>query len=179
MFWAEIWKISEFLSENFHFWMVKFSVYLNRLIFVRRSTDPEAITEGEIRNNSWQTYTIWNHRRTKTNCNRGISFDRSVEKYEGGGINQFYSCHTSLTLNSWEAPNVKYVVGPQKGSSTRSVKYPSETHIIKNNVIKQSKGLNGDRSQKTRKPQNRTATGLRTAIDRQASTIWIPKYWDR
>ena len=27
-------KISEFLSENFHFLLVKFSVYLNRLVFV-------------------------------------------------------------------------------------------------------------------------------------------------
>ena len=34
MFWAEIWKISEFLSENFHFLVVKFSVYLNRHVFI-------------------------------------------------------------------------------------------------------------------------------------------------
>ena len=34
MIWAEIWKISEFLSENFHFLVVKFSVYLNRLVFI-------------------------------------------------------------------------------------------------------------------------------------------------
>ena len=34
MFWAEIWKISEFLSENFQFLVVKFSIYLNRHIFV-------------------------------------------------------------------------------------------------------------------------------------------------
>ena len=34
MFWAEIWKLSEILSENFHFLVVKFSVYLNRLVFV-------------------------------------------------------------------------------------------------------------------------------------------------
>ena len=27
-------KISEFLSENFHFLVVKFTVYLNRLVFV-------------------------------------------------------------------------------------------------------------------------------------------------
>ena len=27
-------KISEFLSESFHFFVVKFSVYLNRLVFV-------------------------------------------------------------------------------------------------------------------------------------------------
>ena len=27
-------NISEFLSENFHFLVVKFSVYLNKLVFV-------------------------------------------------------------------------------------------------------------------------------------------------
>ena len=35
MFSAELWKISEFLSENFHFLMVKFSVFLNRRVFVQ------------------------------------------------------------------------------------------------------------------------------------------------
>ena len=35
MLWAEIWKISKFLSENFHFFSwKKFSVYLNRLVLV-------------------------------------------------------------------------------------------------------------------------------------------------
>ena len=34
MFWAEIWKISEFLSENFQVLVVKFSIYLNRRVFV-------------------------------------------------------------------------------------------------------------------------------------------------
>ena len=34
MFWAEIWKISEFLSENFQFLVMKFSIYLNRCVFV-------------------------------------------------------------------------------------------------------------------------------------------------
>ena len=34
MFWAEIWRLSDFfLSENFHFLMVKFSLYLNRRVF--------------------------------------------------------------------------------------------------------------------------------------------------
>ena len=37
MNWAEKWKISEFLPENFHFLMVKFSVYLNRRVFVMTS----------------------------------------------------------------------------------------------------------------------------------------------
>ena len=35
MFWAEIWKISEFFYlEIFPFWVVKFSIYLNRRVFV-------------------------------------------------------------------------------------------------------------------------------------------------
>ena len=36
IFWAEIWEISKFLLENFHFLVVKFSVYmyLNRHVFV-------------------------------------------------------------------------------------------------------------------------------------------------
>ena len=34
MFWAEIWKISEFSSENFQFLVVKFSMYLNRHVIV-------------------------------------------------------------------------------------------------------------------------------------------------
>ena len=38
MFWAETWKISEFLSESFHFLVVKFSVYLNRHVFVMLCT---------------------------------------------------------------------------------------------------------------------------------------------
>ena len=33
VFWAEIEKISE-SSENFHFLVVKFSIYLNRRVFV-------------------------------------------------------------------------------------------------------------------------------------------------
>ena len=43
MFWAEIWKISEFLSENFQFLEVKFSIYLNRHVFVMyaSSKDPK------------------------------------------------------------------------------------------------------------------------------------------
>ena len=37
IFWAEIWKISEFLSENSHFFfVVKFSIYLNRCVFVMK-----------------------------------------------------------------------------------------------------------------------------------------------
>ena len=34
VFWAEIWKMSEFLSESFQFLVVKFSIYLNRRVFV-------------------------------------------------------------------------------------------------------------------------------------------------
>ena len=33
MYWAEIWKISEFLFKNFQFLVVKFSIFLNRRVF--------------------------------------------------------------------------------------------------------------------------------------------------
>ena len=40
MFWAEIWKISEFfLPENFQFLVMTFSIYLNRRVFVMDSRD--------------------------------------------------------------------------------------------------------------------------------------------
>ena len=45
MFWAEIWKgISEFLSEKFHFVVVKFSVYLNRLVFVMMTWETNSLS---------------------------------------------------------------------------------------------------------------------------------------
>ena len=37
MFWAEIWKVFFFLSENFQFLKVKFSMYLKRRVFVMKS----------------------------------------------------------------------------------------------------------------------------------------------
>ena len=47
MFWAEIWKISEFFIWKFSFFVVKFSVYLNGQVFVMylnvRSRNPKII----------------------------------------------------------------------------------------------------------------------------------------
>ena len=62
----------------------------------------------------------------------------------------------NLALNSDAAPNYKYIFCLQSESSTSSVKHHSETHIVKNTVLKQSKGLNVEMSiwsQNTRKPQ--------------------------
>ena len=42
MFWAKIWKISEVLSENFQFVLVKFSIYLNRRVFVMTNAPKSA-----------------------------------------------------------------------------------------------------------------------------------------
>ena len=38
MFWVEIWKISDFFLWKFSFFVVKFSVHLNRRVFVIRNT---------------------------------------------------------------------------------------------------------------------------------------------
>ena len=37
MFWPEVWEISEFFSENFHFLGIKIFRYLNRLVFIMLS----------------------------------------------------------------------------------------------------------------------------------------------
>ena len=51
MFWAEIWQIPEFLSENFQFLVVKFSIYLNRRVFVVMwipNQTPQNVTTDQI-----------------------------------------------------------------------------------------------------------------------------------
>ena len=45
MFWGEIWKISELLSENFQFLVVKFSIYLNRRVFVMNGQTLRVVRE--------------------------------------------------------------------------------------------------------------------------------------
>ena len=40
MFWAEIWKISDFFIWKFHFLVAKFSIYLNRRVFVMTHHKP-------------------------------------------------------------------------------------------------------------------------------------------
>ena len=52
MFCAEIWKISEFLSEIFKFLEVKVSIYLDRRVFVMKSFCQKAIKKKypEMRN---------------------------------------------------------------------------------------------------------------------------------
>ena len=50
MFWAKIWKISDFLSENFQFLVVKFSIYLNRRVFVMTSVWPVSLCRYDLQN---------------------------------------------------------------------------------------------------------------------------------
>ena len=65
MFWAEIWKISEFLSEDFQLLVVKFSIYMNRRVFVMN--DKTNATYENI------------DARTKKNCNIGTHLEGSVK----------------------------------------------------------------------------------------------------
>ena len=45
MFWAEIWKLSDFLSENFQFLEVKFCIYLYRRVFVMSPSSFKAMKQ--------------------------------------------------------------------------------------------------------------------------------------
>ena len=55
MFWAVIWKTSDLLSENFPFWVVKFSTYLNRHVFVM-APDFRCLYMGKI-----TVFHSWSH----------------------------------------------------------------------------------------------------------------------
>ena len=46
MCWVEIWKISEFLSENFQFFEMKFSIYLNRRVSIMDPKGTESINQN-------------------------------------------------------------------------------------------------------------------------------------
>ena len=48
MFEQKYEKISEFLSENFHFLVVKFSMYLNRRVFVMNIVDPDQTPQNKF-----------------------------------------------------------------------------------------------------------------------------------
>ena len=49
----------------------------------------------------------------------------------------------NIILNSDSAPITNICVRSAEGSSTPYVKHHSETHIIRNNLMKQNKGLHG------------------------------------
>ena len=57
MIWAETWKISELLSENFQFLEVKFSIYLNRRVFVLTSRIEVITTVTFVRRGMFAGYT--------------------------------------------------------------------------------------------------------------------------
>ena len=59
MFWAEIWKISEFFIGKFSFLVVKFSAYLNRHVFVM---DPYAYVMYFVSLRLWSETILGSHR---------------------------------------------------------------------------------------------------------------------
>ena len=69
MFWSEIWKLSFFLSENFQFLQVQFSIYLYRHVFVmmekkelrwsKVSRKPYPDNEGLDQSTYLRTISIW------------------------------------------------------------------------------------------------------------------------
>ena len=111
MFWAEMWKISEFLSENFHFLVVKFSVYLNRRVFVMpgnatimKYSPAEVPKDGEMRNRQRKKQTPYMKPPTHREA---CAFERSVVVgvRMWWSLNQFYSRETS-PLSPDVAPNI-------------------------------------------------------------------------
>ena len=94
MFWAEIWKILEYLSENFQFLLMKFSIYLNRRAFVMAMSQslsaafPRHQKEGEEQTKKKQTPPETTDAQTKKNCIRESALEQSLvillEMVDGG-----------------------------------------------------------------------------------------------
>ena len=79
----------------------------------------------------------------------------------------------NITLNSYVVPITNIYVLTASGYSKSSVKHHSETHIIKNSVIKQSKGLNGDLKPEDMITTNMNTIGPTLTVRRQPSeTDW-------
>ena len=133
MFGAEIWKKIRIFIWKSSFLVVKFSVYLNRHVFVME-----------------------NHRRT----NKEESQQRNRLGMVSGKTTWCWVC-----VLGW---------GWGRGSCTLSVKQHSETHIMKDNVVKQNKELYGDLKPEHKITTNRTTMSSTTLIVRHgpSETDW-------
>ena len=62
MLWAEIWKISKIFAENFPFLVVKFSIYLNRRVYVMNTRTLNWTTNSQSNNYfchmTWSTQNV-------------------------------------------------------------------------------------------------------------------------
>ena len=102
---------------------------------------PQKKESWEINNDKTNATYETSDAQRKKNCNRGTALEQLVGKLLGS-LNHFFT-RANLSLNSDVASNYKYMFGPH-GDFLPSVKYHSETHIVKITVMKRSEELNGD-----------------------------------
>ena len=113
---------------------------------------------------------IWNYRYTNKEELQQKNRFGTVSNKSTWGLNWFYLQETSsLILMQLHITSTCSVC---IGSATSSVKHHNETHTIKNIVVKQSKGFNGDLKLEQTKTTNETTMSPTTDIDSQAPTIW-------
>ena len=93
MFWAEIWKISEFLSENFQFFGGEIFNILNRRVFVMEMRSREGASHAH-----WKT--DWTER-PKSLFSRRASF--RLKHYENTPIQIYRKFH----LENWKVSDKK------------------------------------------------------------------------
>ena len=88
MFWAEIWKISDFFLWKFSFFLVvKFSVHLNRRVFVMRlnCANAHCIKENIWRKNKCQVKHDYSHVRTRTHAHTFANICKYMYMHTGTG----------------------------------------------------------------------------------------------
>ena len=154
MFCAEIWTISEFLSENFQFFVVKFSIYLNKRVFVMISCVSDYTKEMP---QSGITALLRHQKKERWGTNNDITYityeisdtkqrwTAKEETYWNSQLEIYLRPKPALlvlnlTLNSDAAPNYKYMFGPNRGHLNLKLALPiylvvSESVYIVNAVI--------------------------------------------
>ena len=111
MFWAEIWKISDFFIWKFQFWVVKLSVYLNRHVFVMGLS-------VWIRNVSAVILSNWHHQKSfwTRPCLGGLVLTLPVYFRHHRFFRQF--AWNANSLLQWKIRKLFQYEGPAKNSVT-------------------------------------------------------------
>ena len=96
MFWAEMWKLSEFSfwSENVQFLEVKFSIYLNRRVFVMRGT----ALERSVKKQLWGLKPILLARNLTLNSDAASTYKHMSQRTTKPTIRPVWPAKTQISL---------------------------------------------------------------------------------
>ena len=106
MFWAEIWKISEFLSENFLFLVVKFSIYLNRRVFIMKTTANYVGWRHKSRISPWKYK--WRYQETSVTITKRSPPEAPKKRKRKINPSKWHNQAMNISQCWWRNPNKWY-----------------------------------------------------------------------